>query len=146
MFNHHDALNNLNQAERPDLSFWLSVLLMFVGCICLNLFKPTSDYISQELSKIDSRKNEISKSNLKYLVTENPDSIQKLTQEEIIKLFDQPDFIRQEADILIWQYKSKDCVYEIFWDISGQEYNVLHTNFRTDQSMMTESLCLKSLF
>ena len=140
-----DFIKFSNQAERPDLRLWLSLLLMIIGCLFLNIFKSPSHYISDELAKIESDTGRVTTSDLKKLIIDDPDTIKNLTQDEIIKLFGTANFIRQEGDVLIWQFKTKSCVYEIFWDMKHEQYNILHTNFRPFEPMMTMSSCLKSL-
>jgi hypothetical protein len=140
-----DFIKFSDQAERPDLRLWLSLSLMIIGCLFLNIFKTPSQYISDELAKIESQTGRVTTSDLKDLIIDDPDTIKNLTQDEIGKLFGLPSFIRQEGDVLIWQYKSSACVYEIFWDIKHEQYNILHTNFRPFEPIMTMSSCLKDL-
>ena len=135
-----------DQAERPDLRLWLSLILMLVGCICMTIFKPTSQYISDELAKLDSDEGQVSFRDLKELIIADPSTVKNLTQDEVTKLFGPPNYVRQEGDVLIWQFKTDECVYEIFWDAEHDHYNVLHTNFRAFEPIMTQSSCLKDLF
>jgi hypothetical protein len=142
-----DHTNSISdQAERPDLRLGLSLFLIAIGCLFLMLNDHDHTVSAQQMVS-DQSKGNITTSDLKDLIKEDPDTIKDLTQNEIVKLFGSPNFLRQESDILIWQYKASSCVLEIFWDMKGDNYAAIHTSYRPLDNDQSNSLaqCVRDL-
>lgn len=60
----------------------------------------------------------------------NIDKLTGLNPAELVSLFGQPDFRRPEGPAELWQYRSADCVLDIFLYGDASGYHVVHTETR----------------
>lgn len=67
-------------------------------------YKPAAGYVSRAL---------------KY-VSYAPESLNRLTSEEISYLFGKPSMERRDAEALVWQYKTRDCVVDFYFYRDGE--------------------------
>jgi hypothetical protein len=74
---------------------------------------------------------------LHNLVESKPDALLALVSQDILIGFSQPDLQRQEGNLQIWQYRTGECVLDIFFDGSkGGDNNqrVIHYEVRPRQT------------
>jgi hypothetical protein len=72
-------------------------------------------------------------------VESDPDSLLKLTEDEVSYIFGRPSMERRDADAHIWQYKSNACVVDVyFYEQPGMThgYNVAHVDFRMKEQLV----------
>jgi hypothetical protein len=49
---------------------------------------------------------------------------------ELARLLGQPVFRRVDEPAALWQYRSRDCILDIFLYADGRDYRVTHFEFR----------------
>lgn len=141
-----------NQAERPDYRFMASLFLMGIGIFLIA--STHNPQISPERNKISGEETmargggNITLSDMRGMVRDDLDNLKNLNDSDITHLFGAPDYIRQEEKILIWQYKSDECVMDIYWDGRSQSSNVSYasTRSRSDAQKPNQDYCLDSFF
>lgn len=74
-------------------------------------------------------------------VSGTPDTLVLLTEYEIGYLFGKPALARKDAQARVWQYRSQDCVVDLYFypDAALSAGRVAHADVRARQSRMTLS-------
>ncbi|MEQ8357409.1 MAG: hypothetical protein RH942_17880 [Kiloniellaceae bacterium] len=63
-------------------------------------------------------------------INDDPVQLLGLNRSGVAALLGSPDLIRREAPAEIWQYVSKDCVFDVVLYARGQDYAVSYTEAR----------------
>ncbi len=50
------------------------------------------------------------------LIRESPESLTRLVGLDLILLLDKPAYARQEGSVIVWQYRTADCVLDLYID------------------------------
>ncbi|HRC26335.1 MAG TPA: hypothetical protein PKX87_02770 [Alphaproteobacteria bacterium] len=50
------------------------------------------------------------------LIRESPESLTRLVGLDLILLLDKPAYARQEGSVIVWQYRTADCVLDLYVD------------------------------
>ena len=80
-----------------------------------------------------------------YSFIVNPLNLKNLKTSEVYKLFGKPDFIREEANSLTWQYREKVCVLDFFHTKNSGFVTFSDLRSRTYGGNLKIIDCLKSL-
>lgn len=140
----HQHKNFEDQVERPDFRFWQSAFLMICGFVLILVTHNPVMVKGERLAVDDSQSNNPpSQTNVKDMISADINLIKKLSQEEVQSLWGLPDFIRGEADIVIWQYKSTSCIVDIYWEEKERAGAVIqHISLRGENNKD----CIRNLF
>ncbi len=74
----------------------------------------------------------------------NPLNIKNLKTSEISQLLGRPDFIREEANIVTWQYRNQICVLDFFLTKDTDLLNFTDIRSRTYGESLNIMKCMKS--
>ena len=105
--------------------------LMFMSPDSLNInssVQAASQFVNFEkdvFSKAAKAKNKLAKGETKALL--------HLTDLDVLSVFGTPEFVKQDGDISIWQYKSAACIVDIFFydsAIKNSEVSVIYYTVR----------------
>jgi hypothetical protein len=58
------------------------------------------------------------------------EQLRGLPAPDIARLLGEPDFVREEPPAVIWQYRSADCVLDLFFYRGGDELRVAYAEAR----------------
>lgn len=53
--------------------------------------------------------------NMRALISAKPEKIKQLTGADALKIMGQPELVRKDGSSLSWQYRSQNCVIDLFW-------------------------------
>lgn len=69
----------------------------------------------------------------------NPEALLKLSGFDVRLAFVKPDLVRSDGDIEVWQFRTGDCVLDIFVSEDGKRNDVIHYEMRTRDKAMLSS-------
>ena len=81
-------------------------------------FKEALFPSSSIISKADDNEQRAHKtyvSRARSIIQSDPESLSKLTKQEISFIFGKPTFSRKDADAKVWQYKTNNCVIDFYF-------------------------------
>lgn len=75
--------------------------------------------------------------NVASLLQENSDNFLKLNAEDVYAVFNKPNLERRDLGVVVWQYRSKNCVLDLYFDagkddadLSIDDNEVIHYDMR----------------
>jgi hypothetical protein len=79
-------------------------------------------------------------------IDDDPEQLMGLGREDLGALLGKPSLVRREIPAEIWQYESKDCIFDVFLYDEAGRYQVSYLEARDDQARKTEARpCLNQL-
>lgn len=60
----------------------------------------------------------------------NPSKLVGLSLTEIEKTLGEPSFVRKDTGVQIWQYRTTDCILDLFLYEKNSQYSVSHSELR----------------
>lgn len=73
---------------------------------------------------------------LQVAMLQQPENIEKLQADEIKLALSKPDMERKDGANNIWQYRTKDCVLDIYWNKANSSNPVSYVEFRQRRSIL----------
>jgi hypothetical protein len=74
-----------------------------------------------------------------------PETMNHLTQREVTALYGAPAMTRKDADAQVWQYRSDECVMDVYFYGSGDGRPVTYVDYRGKASVSAPASCLNTI-
>ena len=119
---------------------------VYVMTLCLSLFLVGSCNESAGFFDFSNKSPDLQKLSKSELVRygyglqvallQKPEHIKKMELEEIELTFSKPDLVRSAGRHKMWQYRSDNCVMDIYWKDNGASQPVSHFEIRQRRSVL----------
>lgn len=76
---------------------------------------PSSSIIKRNADDSSTRAHRTYVSRARSIIQKDPESLMKLTKQEISFIFGEPTFARKDANARVWQYKTNNCVIDFYF-------------------------------
>jgi len=80
---------------------------------------PKASIVEEHADSANTRAHNAYVSRARGIVQNDPESLTKLTKQEISFIFGNPTFSRKDADARVWQYKTNNCVIDFYFYETG---------------------------
>ncbi len=84
--------------------------------------------------------------NIRHFVRSNPDSLLRMSGQDIALVLNEPELVRQDYPTVVWQYRGDNCVLDVYFasmeeDVS--EAPIVHYEIRSREKNMEDEAVFK---